>query len=77
MVGQVVDVLVDAASRRRETELCGRTSTNVVVNLPGPREWIGSNRLSRKRRGWPLPETPTAASACPIVCEPDKRLSTS
>ena len=41
MVGQTVDVLVDAASRRREIELSGRTSTNVVVNLPGPAEWIG------------------------------------
>ena len=36
LVGATVDVLVDAASRRRETELSGRTSTNVVVNLPGP-----------------------------------------
>ena len=41
LVGQTVDVLVDAASRRRETELSGRTSTNVVVNLPGAAEWIG------------------------------------
>jgi tRNA-2-methylthio-N6-dimethylallyladenosine synthase len=41
MVGQTVDVLVDAASRRREVELSGRTSTNVVVNLPGPAAWIG------------------------------------
>lgn len=41
LVGQRVDVLVDAASRRRETELSGRTSQNVVVNLPGPAEWIG------------------------------------
>jgi tRNA-2-methylthio-N6-dimethylallyladenosine synthase len=41
MVGQTLDVLVDASSRRRETELSGRTSTNVVVNLPGPSEWIG------------------------------------
>ena len=41
MVGQTLDVLVDAASRRRETEISGRTSTNVVVNLPGPSEWIG------------------------------------
>ena len=41
MVGQTMDVLVDAASRRRETEISGRTSTNVVVNLPGPSEWIG------------------------------------
>jgi tRNA-2-methylthio-N6-dimethylallyladenosine synthase len=41
LVGSEVEVLVDAASRRRETELSGRTSQNVVVNLPGPVEWIG------------------------------------
>ena len=41
LVGQSVQVLVDAASRRHQTELSGRTSTNVVVNLPGPLEWIG------------------------------------
>jgi tRNA-2-methylthio-N6-dimethylallyladenosine synthase len=41
LVGRTVDVLVDAASRRRETELSGRTTTNVVVNLPGPAAWIG------------------------------------
>jgi tRNA-2-methylthio-N6-dimethylallyladenosine synthase len=41
MVGRDVEVLVDAGSRRRETELSGRTSQNVVVNLPGPRSWIG------------------------------------
>jgi tRNA-2-methylthio-N6-dimethylallyladenosine synthase len=41
LVGTRVDVLVDAASRRRETELSGRTSQNVVVNLPGPAAWIG------------------------------------
>jgi tRNA-2-methylthio-N6-dimethylallyladenosine synthase len=41
MIGRDVDVLVDAASRRRETELSGRTTQNVVVNLPGPAEWIG------------------------------------
>ncbi len=40
-VGQTVDVLIDAASRRRETELSGRTSQNTVVNLPGSAEWIG------------------------------------
>jgi tRNA-2-methylthio-N6-dimethylallyladenosine synthase len=47
LVGQEVEVLVDAASRRRETELSGRTSTNVVVNLPGPAGWIG--RMVRVR----------------------------
>src|SRR5436190_2462863 len=41
LVGRRVEVLVDAASRRRETELSGRTSSNVVVNLPGPAAWIG------------------------------------
>ena len=41
LIGSTVFVLVDAASRRRETELSGRTTQNVVVNLPGPPEWIG------------------------------------
>ena len=41
LVGQEVEVLVDSASRRRDTEVSGRTSGNVVVNLPGPADWIG------------------------------------
>jgi tRNA-2-methylthio-N6-dimethylallyladenosine synthase len=41
LVGRTVEVLVDAGSRRRDTELSGRTTTNVVVNLPGPLSWIG------------------------------------
>jgi tRNA-2-methylthio-N6-dimethylallyladenosine synthase len=41
LVGQTVEVLVDAASRRHDTELSGRTSTNVVVNLPGESSCIG------------------------------------
>jgi len=41
LVGRVEDVLVDSASRRRATELSGRTSANVVVNLPGDASWIG------------------------------------
>jgi len=53
MVGQTVGVLVDAASRRRETELSGRTSTNVVVNLPGPAEWIGQTLPVRVERAGP------------------------
>ena len=35
-VGQLVDVLVDSVSRRREGELSGRTSGNTVVNFPVP-----------------------------------------
>jgi tRNA-2-methylthio-N6-dimethylallyladenosine synthase len=53
MVGRTVDVLVDAASRRRETELSGRTSTNVVVNLPGPADWIGRTVSVRIERAGP------------------------
>src|SRR5205814_7390661 len=53
MVGQEVEVLVDAASRRRDTELSGRTSTNVVVNLPGPSAWIGQRVQVRVERARP------------------------
>ena len=41
MIGSTVAVLIDAASRRRETELSGRTSQNTVVNVPGEVQWIG------------------------------------
>jgi tRNA-2-methylthio-N6-dimethylallyladenosine synthase len=40
-VGQTYPVLIDAASRRRESEVSGRTSGNTVVNLPGPPAWLG------------------------------------
>jgi len=53
MIGNTVDVLVDASSRRREAELSGRTSTNVVVNLPGPAEWIGRTLPVRVERAGP------------------------
>ncbi len=53
LVGQEVAVLVDAASRRRATELSGRTSTNVVVNLPGSVEWIGRTVPVRVERAGP------------------------
>ncbi len=53
LVGQEIEVLVDAASRRRETELSGRTSTNVVVNLPGPAARIGQTVRVRVERAGP------------------------
>jgi tRNA-2-methylthio-N6-dimethylallyladenosine synthase len=40
-VGTTVEVLVDGLSRRRSWELAGRTTGNVIVNFPGPREWLG------------------------------------
>jgi tRNA-2-methylthio-N6-dimethylallyladenosine synthase len=53
LVGRDVDVLVDAVSRRRDGELSGRTTENVVVNLPGTRDWIGSMRTVRVERAGP------------------------
>jgi tRNA-2-methylthio-N6-dimethylallyladenosine synthase len=53
LIGTTVDVLVDAASRRRATELSGRTSGNVVVNLPGPSDWIGRMIPVRIERAGP------------------------
>jgi len=53
LVGQTVDVLVDSGSRRRDTELSGRTSTNVVVNLPGPLSWVGRLVPVRVERAGP------------------------
>jgi tRNA-2-methylthio-N6-dimethylallyladenosine synthase len=53
LVGQSVDVLVDAASRRRDTELSGRTSTNVVVNMPGSAGLIGQTVRVRVERAGP------------------------
>lgn len=40
-VGRTHDVLIDGVSRRRAWEVTGRTSGNLIVNLPGPAEWIG------------------------------------
>jgi len=53
LVGRIDDVLVDAASRRRSTELSGRTSSNVVVNLPGDASWIGRVLPVRIERAGP------------------------
>jgi tRNA-2-methylthio-N6-dimethylallyladenosine synthase len=70
LIGSTVTVLVDASSRKRETELSGRTSTNVVVNLPGPDVWIGRTlSVCIERAGphsvWgrvdPAPEIPSPA----------------
>jgi len=53
LVGRVENVLVDSASRRRATELSGRTSSNVVVNLPGEASWIGRTLPVRIERAGP------------------------
>jgi tRNA-2-methylthio-N6-dimethylallyladenosine synthase len=53
LIGHEVDVLIDASSRRRDTEVSGRTTTNVVVNLPGPAAWIGQTVRTRIERAGP------------------------
>ena len=61
LVGTTLDVLVDAASRRRETEISGRTTGNTVVNFPtpagsercGPEGWIGQTVPVTIRRAGP------------------------
>ena len=57
-VGRIVDVLIDSASRRRDSEISGRTSGNTVVNCVAPAdtgacEWIGKTVPVRVRRGGP------------------------
>jgi tRNA-2-methylthio-N6-dimethylallyladenosine synthase len=41
LVGSVEPVLIDAISRRRPSDVAGRTSGNTVVNLRGPASWLG------------------------------------
>ena len=53
LIGQELDVLVDGASRRRSTELTGRTGTNVVVNLPGSPALVGRQVQVRVERAGP------------------------
>jgi tRNA-2-methylthio-N6-dimethylallyladenosine synthase len=52
-VGQVVEVLVDAPSRKRDWELQGRTPGNGVVNFPGPVAWVGRLLPVRITEAWP------------------------
>lgn len=63
LVGQTVDVLIDSASRRRDTELSGRTSQNVVVNLPGDDTWIRRTLRVRIERSGPHSVWGTPADA--------------
>ncbi len=41
LVGYTLPVLIEGPSRRNEAVLSGRTSTNKVVLIEGPTEWIG------------------------------------
>jgi len=41
MLGQVVEVLIEGESKNNENVLSGRTRTNKLVHIEGPKEWIG------------------------------------
>ncbi len=53
MVGKSAEVLVDGVSRRRETELSGRTTGNTVVNFPGDEGLLGRVVVVRIERAGP------------------------
>ncbi len=53
LVGQIVEVLADAGSRRRDTELSGRTTGNTVVNFPGDVSRLGTLLPVAIRRAGP------------------------
>lgn len=41
MIGEVVEVLVEGESKNNTDILSGRTRTNALIHLEGPKEWIG------------------------------------
>jgi len=53
LVGGIEHVLIDSVSRRRLHELSGRTSANVVVNVPGEASWLGRVLPVRIERAGP------------------------
>ena len=53
LIGAVEEVLVDGRSRKRATELCGRTTGNTVVNFPGDASLLGSTVAVQIERAGP------------------------
>jgi tRNA-2-methylthio-N6-dimethylallyladenosine synthase len=72
-VGASVEVLVDGVSRRRGTELTGRTSGNSVVNFPGDPAWRGRMVRVRVARAGPnslwgeIVDPPRKAGSVPLA----------
>jgi tRNA-2-methylthio-N6-dimethylallyladenosine synthase len=74
-VGTEVEVLVDSASRRRQSELSGRSMGNTVVNFMAPADtppgggasWIGHTVSVRVTRGGPHSLTGEAIGAAPFL----------
>jgi tRNA-2-methylthio-N6-dimethylallyladenosine synthase len=71
-VGTTVEVLVDSVSRRRETELSGRTTGNTVVNFPGDASQLGTLALVEIERAgahsiWGRARSLTGSQAGPTL----------
>jgi tRNA-2-methylthio-N6-dimethylallyladenosine synthase len=71
-VGATVEVLIDSVSRRRETELSGRTTGNTVVNFPGDPAQLGALALVEIERAgahslWGRARTLTAPHPGPTL----------
>ena len=68
VIGSTVSVLADSVSRRRADELAGRTGSNVVVNFPGPPDWIGRFIDVRVERAGPnsLSGRPVSVEGVPL-----------
>jgi tRNA-2-methylthio-N6-dimethylallyladenosine synthase len=52
-LGSVMPVLIDSLSRRRSSDVSGRTTGNTVVNVPGQASWLGSTIEVRILRAGP------------------------
>jgi tRNA-2-methylthio-N6-dimethylallyladenosine synthase len=52
-IGRTFEVLIDSVSRRRDTEVSGRTTGNTVVNLPGTPAQVGCTVSVRIERAGP------------------------
>jgi tRNA-2-methylthio-N6-dimethylallyladenosine synthase len=71
-IGRTLEVLVDSVSRRRETELSGRTTGNTVVNFPGDPGQLGAMALVEIERAgahslWGRPRSLTAHHQGPTL----------
>jgi len=50
--GQQVDILIEGPSRHDEGVICGRTSTHVMVNVPGDLALVGQTVRAKVTRGF-------------------------
>lgn len=50
--GREVDILVEGPSRHDASVVCGRTSSGLMVNVPGPMSWVNTTRRVRVTRGF-------------------------